>query len=326
MWYALKNNFGTSFDIKESVKPKIIVLLLTCIAYTSIAQEYINTTQGLNARAGLTFNFGSHIQRVGLYATVYYETDNMAFTIHWEHKYSLKSLGPSLSGYEMLLSAGVDFGLNKSETDFGSEIYAPTLTNYEYKVGYHYNWYVNTMGTQQPTGSIGLRFKHIEFVHENDILGKPRSDKYRTAALALIYHNNDQVYGIASSLWTGDKDDENAKPVNDSSFARYGYIDLSNARFGDSSHGVLNAFMKRDLGYGNVVGGAMGIDHEKVRNAIQNKFFHDMWFFPEQWNKAQHRHIPMVDREGRAYIYSEKQQIKKGSLYFDVNLNGGLFY
>ena len=283
-------------------------------------------SQGLGIRAGLTFNFGSHLQRMGLYASAFYETDNMAFTCHWDHKYTLKSYGPPISGYEMLLSFGANVGFLKSTKDFGGQVYAPTLTNYEYKLAYTYNWYFNKMGTQQPTGTIGIRFKHIEFVHENDILGKPRSDKFRTAALALIYHDDNMVYGISSALWTGDKDHENARRIDDTSFARFGYIDLSETPYGGSSHGALSVFTKRDLGFGNVITGAVGIDHDMVRDAIQNKFFHDMWFYPEQWNKAKNRHIPMVDVEGKAYTYSEGQQLKNGAPFFDINLNGALFY
>ena len=39
------------------------------------------------------------------------------------------------------------------------------------------------------------------------------------------------------------------------------------------------------LGFGNQISASLGYDHEKIRNAIQNKFMHDLWFWPSKWNK-----------------------------------------
>ena len=304
--------------------------LLISLAFLSSILIYgqeiqISKTGNLVLNAGITAQVGTHKQRLGITLSARYEYDQLAFGFRYSGYYAFRSLGPPIKGFESVLSPEINLGSERSNTQYIESSLAP-LSFSNYTVSYRYNWYLNTMGTSQRTGSIGIRVRQFELIHENDILAESRSDKFRTAAIGINYHYKYTVFRLSSIMWTGDKDDPNAKRINESSFSRYGYIDLSETKNGRCSHGILSLSATSQIGFGNQISAGIGYDHEKIRNAIQNRFMHDLWFWPSKWNKAKNRHIPMIDTQGNAYIYQEDQKIKQGKPYLDFGINSQPFY
>lgn len=304
-----------------------ITSILLLISSLGFSQEFNFGGKNTLIRGGITVNLGSHINRLGVYTGIFYRLDRIELSARLDLKYAGLMMGPRLKGIETLFKTGVKVGFAEgSENLMSRAAETELLSLWRYTMGYHINWYFNDMNTDQRTGTIAFRIDKVEITHENDILGEVASDKFRTAAFGMYYHDSLNIYGLETVLWTGDKDDEKARRVYDDTFARFGYIDLSSTTFGKHSHGILSSVVKRDIGFGMIAEAKVGIDHEKIRNTVQNKFMHDMYFWPEQWNKAKNLHIPMLDRAGNAYLYREDQILKEGSLFLQLNLNAEKFY
>lgn len=147
--------------------------------------------------------------------------------------------------------------------------------------------------------------------------------------MLLQYRNKNISIGINNLLWTG----ANGKRVNDENYpSRFGYMDLTNSQYGNLSHGLLGLQfqfvpIKNYYPYGKqTLQFNAGVDAEQIRNVIQNKLIHDMYFIPKAWQKTKNAHIPMISNNGEPFLYKENQKIKKPSLYLNGALNPGLFY
>lgn len=92
----------------------------------------------------------------------------------------------------------------------------------------------------------------------------------------------------------------------------------------NSSHGLLSLQVNYHAGYSQNLQANAGVDAEQVRNVVQNKIIHDLPFLPKRWNK--NCHIPMIDSEGKQYLYQENQKIRRPKVLLNVFGNPGLFY
>ena len=279
---------------------------------------------GLNG--GLMFSLGTHFQRVGLFVSGYYHVDYVQFNARLGVLYHFKGLGPA-GGIEKQVNIGPLLALGKK--DSLPDLFTGPVGNQTgrpYSIGYSYNMYFDRQNTSQRTGTIGLGAGKWGLVHENDLLASPGSDKYRTAAIMLYYTEGRQRVALQSILYTGNINSPGAKRVRGSSFARYGYIDLSETEHGKYSHGILSLGYSYLFPYQQVGRVALGIDSEHIRNGIQNKFMHDLYFVPEKWNKAHNLHLPMVTKDGKAYLYLPDQQLREARFFADISANGSLFY
>jgi len=279
---------------------------------------------GING--GLLFSLGTHFQKVGVFVSGYYHIDYLQFNARLAAHYNFKGLGPA-SGLEKQVNIGPLLALGKRDS-IPNMFTGPVgnQTGRKYSIGYSYNLYLDDQNTSQRTGSIGLGAGKVGFIHENDILANPGSDQYRTAALFLYYTEGLHRVGLKSVLYTGNKDSPGARRVRGSSFARYGYIDLSETEHGKYSHGLLSLAYAHRFPYRQEGRVEIGLDSEHVRNAIQNKFMHDLYFVPKKWNKTKNLHIPMVTRDGKAFLYEEGQEVKKNKFFIDFSANGSLLY
>ena len=77
---------------------------------------------------------------------------------------------------------------------------------------------------------------------------------------------------------------------------------------------------------GQILQANVGIDAEEIRNAVQNRFNHDMILIPKKWYKRNNCHIPMLDENGNPYLYLDGQKIKKPELYWNVFSGATNFY
>jgi hypothetical protein len=301
----------------------VLFLLCSCTAW---AQEmvYANTNIGFNI--GANFAVGSHFQRFGMNLNFFYVNQFFQANSEVRAYVSFKNLGPKKIYNELILSQGVVFGYGGKVGYFNPFINSVSnQTRYKNAVGYSYNAYFNKVKTTQQTGIVNLQFGAASLIVENDILAKPLLDRFRTGAFLLQYQHLDQFQAAVNcSMWTG----EMGKRVQDENghFIGNCYIDTTGGVYPRISHGLLSAQVKYNIGLSQNVQANIGIDAERVRNVMQNRFIHDVGFIPASWFKRYNCHIPMIDDKGEQYIYKEGQKVKKPEVYWNVFSNANLFY
>lgn len=102
--------------------------------------------------------------------------------------------------------------------------------------------------------------------------------------------------------------------------------DLRLCRFFGLSNGYWLRAQVQYAWYGfQTLGGEVGVDSEKVRHAVQNRFIHDMTFLPDKWVTMENPHVPMRDTEGGQYLFREGQTIKPAEPFVEVSMNPSLF-
>ena len=296
-----------------------IILMIACQSSAQFTR--------MGGKVGLNIHFGTHFQRLGITAGAFYIHEFIQVNGMTGLDYYLKTPGPGGRGLEGILSLGTTFLWGKDSVVYNPFMHQVSNQSYKpYSVGYAMNVYGDMKKTSQRTGVLGFQWKEFEFIHENDVLGNLKTDKYRTSAFLLAYRYEDMRFGMSSVLWTGNTGSLRAKNVHDKSFARFGYIDMTDAEFGNISHGILGVQAEYAF-YGHQVARAsIGIDAEQVRNVLQNKLAHDSWFLPEKWNKQRNYHVPMIDTKGDIYLYKEGQQVRPPRLYIDLSMNPYQFY
>lgn len=275
---------------------------------------------------GISFTAGTHVNRAGLFVSAYIFKDFYQFGLKSAYYYNFsgfegrKKYGEFQQNIAMLLSYGTTDSI---KNPFASPLI--NQTDRKNSFAYSYNFYWNKINTLQRTGILAFGFGRWQVLSENDIFATQASDRFRTASLLIKYNYLDYSFGISTILWTGDP--KGAKNIKDSTFkARYGYKDMSNQPYGNKSAGVLSLQMEYALPCYQNIKLAGGIDSEKVRNALQNKLMHDMYFVPEKINKAQNPHMPMIADDGSIYTYKKGQKIKKGRFYLRMAANESEFY
>jgi hypothetical protein len=284
---------------------------------------YKNNNLGFNI--GANFALGSHFQRLGINLNFFYV--NRFFQANSEIRtyFSFKNLGPRLVYPELVLSQGIAFAYGPKQNlvnPFISSI--SNQTGHLHSVAYSYNAYFNKIKTKQQTGILAFQFNRISVIAENDILGHTYFDRFRTGGFLIQYQHEDKFQvAINSTLWTGEMGN---KVVNDSNYKARCYIDTTKGRYTQYSHGLLSLQFKYNIGLSQNLQTNVGVDAEKVRNAVQNKFIHDMPFIPKKWIKPVNCHIPMLDTAGNQYLYKREQKIKKPQLYWNVFSNAAMFY
>jgi hypothetical protein len=288
-------------------------------------QLYQNQTFGISA--GAIVNLGSHVSKLGLHVSGYYYYQNLQINSIARWTFNYKNLGAPGKFRETKLGVGLvaAWGQNEAKQKYFHSLVS-NQTGRSYSVGYGYNFYFDNRNTSQRTGTVSFQFHDFEIIHENDILATSGSDRFRTAALMVAYSKDSIRVGLNSLLWTGNSNSPLAKTYYDTSFSRYGYKDLSNTPYGNFSNGVLGIQAEYALGFGQNLKFSSGIDSEQIRDLIQNKIIHDMYFIPANWVNTKNLHIPMLDRKGRPYLYRQDQLIKKSTFYYQFSLNDNDFY
>ena len=101
---------------------------------------------------------------------------------------------------------------------------------------------------------------------------------------------------------------------------------MRQAPHGAYSHGILSAQVQYAWYGFQILGAEVGIDSEKVRHAVQNRFIHDMNFMPDKWVTTENPHVPMRDAKGGQYLFREGQTIEPAEPFVEVSMNPSLFY
>ncbi len=292
------------------------------LCFNGFSQLELNKNYGINV--GFVSAIGTHVQRFGFvvqgYCACKFAQINAGIRVYDD----FKNLGPKGEHTEFNGALGLCLGYGKTTNEVNRFMSsASNQTGYKNSVSYSYNFWVNNVKTSQVTGIVALQFDRISVIIENDLLAKPMLDRFRTGAFLIQYQDKNVQYAVNCTLWTG-RMGEAVK--NDSLFPSIGYLNTVNSTYGNISHGLLSGQIKFANDYGQYLQANAGIDAEQVRNAVQNKFIHDMPFIPKKLNKAQNLHIPMIDREGNQYLYRKDQKIRKPKLFLNGYSSPNIFY
>ena len=279
-------------------------------------------------------DFGTHIQRIGLQTSAFATVSQHEFAFEYQVYFNLKNLGHEKTYWENTFRASYKFGFGEEDLFYlANPYFHPSIDHLseKYAIGYALNFYLNKVGTKQSTGTIGFYVDDWNINLENDLWGNTKGrDRFRTGNLSITLIQNEFLFSASSLLWTGETKCAEAVKVDDANDypARYGYKDISACPFGKYSHGIVQAtiaYVPEDF-FRQQFALSVGLDAERIRNFIQNKVIHDMYFLPEKVSKAKNLHVPMLDENGMPYLYRNDQQIRKAKFYFQASANGTFSY
>jgi hypothetical protein len=316
------------FDRNSKIFKRVKFLFLFCqvFFFTPLhAQETLYYRSGVGFNLGANLALGSHFQRFGVNFHFFYVNDHFQSNTELRAYFNFKNLGPEIMHPELLLSQGLLFSYGAPTAFFNPFLNSVSnQTRYSNSVAYSYNAYFNKIRTTQQTGIASLQFGPVSVISENDILARPLLDRFRTGAFLIQYQYKDLYQaGINCTMWTGAM---GCAIRGDSSFPAVGYIDTTGATYGRYSHGLLSAQFKYNMGLSQTLQANVGVDAEQVRNAMQNKLIHDVFFLPQSWFKRYNCHIPMIDCNGDQYLYKPGQKIRKPRFYWNLFSDPNLFY
>ncbi|MBS1651988.1 MAG: hypothetical protein JSU07_08275 [Bacteroidetes bacterium] len=302
----------------------IIKIILACSTANAQNEDVIYSTSHLYFNIGANVSIGTHFIRYGLNFNFSFVSGNLQANTQIKTYFNFKNLGPKLMYPEIVLSQAllVCYGKQKN---FNNPFFSilSNQSKFENSFGYAYNIYLNKINTSQVTGIIAMQFNRITLLSENDIFAKPMLDRFRTGAFLIQYQLDDKyIIGLNNTMWTGKMGNRIETNLNNT-FSKC-YLDTTKGVYSNYSHGLLSLQFMMSLNGGQFIQLNSGIDAEQVRNAVQNKFIHDMPFLPKKYNK--NCHIPMIDSKGQQYLYGQNQKIKKVSPYINFFSGASIFY
>jgi hypothetical protein len=291
------------------------------MCFNGFSQLEITKNYGINV--GFVSAIGTHVQRFGFVFQGYYVERFAQINAAVRVYTNFRNLGPRGEHTEFNGALGLCLGYGKTTTDINRFVSSiGNQTGYKNSFAYSYNIWYNRVHTSQVTGIAAFQFDRISVILENDLLAKPMLDRFRTGAFLVQYQDHYVQYAVNCTLWTGQMGQQ---VRNDSLFPHKGYLNTVGSTYGNLSHGLLSAQVKFANDYGQYLQANAGIDAEQVRNAVQNRFIHDMPFIPKKFNK-QNLHIPMIDTTGNQYLYRRDQVIRKPKLVLNGYTSPNIFY
>jgi hypothetical protein len=305
----------------------VIIFILFHILNLS-AQQFQSDCCG--ASVGVSIQFGTHINRIGLFAKSYaiYKDFQLNADVRWHFNY--RAFGPDLSGSEFVYKIGAVWAwgdVDTLENPFLSPV--GNQLGKRNSIGYSFNHYFDNIATNQKTGFISIQLNRLHFIMENDAFAGAPADKYRTAAAILQYRiSPTSLLSLNTILWTGDPFTNfiDTQTFDDNYPSQYGYRDMSNASYGNYSNGIFGLQFKTMFPFGQEMRYDIGFDSEWIRHFFQNIIIHDLYILPKVLNPMKHPHIPMVSNDGSQYLFLEGQKVKPMSLFAQFGWNGTVFY
>lgn len=300
--------------------------ILKCLSFKLL----IIISFGLNAqpqfawKAGLNFQLGTHIQRLGLMYQVFVYGN--AFQVSqgvWAH-FNFKNLGPKGIYPEMKMFAGFQYSWNPEPGEKYMLSEFSNLTNRINHLGYNFYWYLDKLKMSQTAGALHLNINQVLFVIDNDAFGlNAIDDKFRTGGSYIGFQKDSMMFGLQATLWTGKS--HGTVAVADTSYpSRFGYRDIRNTEHAEKSHGILALRADYQWTYRQTARAEVGVDAEQVRHLIQNKLIHDG--ASRRLMRSKNPHYPMLQEDGSMYLFREDQNVRKPKPYFQLSANQPLFY
>ena len=300
----------------------ISIILFAFVNISAICQNHFG------GKLGVSFQFGTHMNRLGLTYQLYYINQFMQFGHGALIQYNFKSLGPPIKFGEAQFYSSVQVLWNESNK-YNRHLLNEyvIMANKRNAAGYLWRYYLDQANTSQATGGVNVSSGQFTFIMENDFLGfyKGHHDKYRTGSWGVFYNKNDFLVMLQSTLWTGNAN-ESVRILNSNYPNQNAYKDLSNAHFGKLSHGILALRLDGALGLGQTYRIESGIDAEPVRHFFQNKLIHDLIRKTHPSKPQRNPHVPMLQPNGMPYLYQPNQDIKPAEWYFQMGMNNFMFY
>ena len=279
---------------------------------------------------GLSFSFGTTVNRIGIHGAFYSTLEFAQVNLGSSLYYNFQSYGLKGKTIELQSGAGLQFGFGSTDTLRNNFIgLMENNTFHDLSAGLAYLYYWDRQGTSQSTGIIGLNAYNWTISTENDLFGNfiHQNDRFRTGAFLVEYQYLNTKIGIEAVLWTHDYSDcTRIQQQGETDWARFGYYEDKNVKNRAHSLGLLSFQLKQWLPCNQQAELNIGVNSEKVRNAIQNEFIHDQPFFPDALIKRKPAHIPMMTTSAEQYLYLPNQLIKPASFYFNIGLNTLSFY
>ena len=283
--------------------------------------------------AGISFAFGTHQNRIGVSASAYYTYAFAQVNAGLKGFYNFQSLGIHQKSFELQMGGGCQLGFGNRDS-VRSPFVNLTENNMRqnYSAGYAYHIYLDNQKTSQASGTLSLNVLNFKFATENDLFGFGQGwkDRYRTGGVHVEYRHEQFKFAINSTIWTDDY--SICSKVLDSDYpSRFGYKKDDRVKFGGYNIGLLSARVNwlippRWVPLNQNLQMDVGIDAEKVRHVVQNKWIHDHYPIPEKLIKRNPCHIPMDAKGGGQYLFLDDQEIESPRFYFNFGMNQGLFY
>ena len=134
----------------------------------------------------------------------------------------------------------------------------------------------------------------------------------------IQYQKDDYQFGINATMFTG----QMGERITDENYPFVGvYENTVGGKYTQFSHGLLSAQFKYAGDYNQTYQANIGVDSERVRHAIQNRFTHDILI-----GRGLNAHVPMIDDKGEQYLFKEGQKVKPIKFYMNLFSNPSLFY
>lgn len=304
------------------MKPKLLyITIILCLSFTLNAQKWEQNGWGL--QIGISADFGTHINQIGFKIQGYYSYEFVQVNIGNHIRFNTTHLGKREDFVTQRINTGIVLM-------GGREVASPQLildglnhqSKNEFAVAYNYLWYFDNIGTSQRSGGWGIHIQQFSVLIENDLFAGSGRDRFRTSHASVSYH--DDLYNISlnTQLWTGETWGTKLQNTSDSMY-QVGYKDLTATHYGKTSHGILSLGFDYQIMFGNYLSGVIGIDSERVRHGLQNRFMHDKKFIPERW-RTPNVNYPMLNSDGIPVHF--KSEAKPAKPFLQIGLNRNFSY
>ena len=304
---------------------------LSCIPLSDASGQDVNDPWKVHLQ--VVSSFGYPENTVGFRIVGEYKVGEEAeLALAYGLSYNFRSYGPNIRHLEhsIMGTAHYVWGDEMSDPDEEDLSYIKFLDSRSYQNSFGYTWqrFFNRIGTSQNVGTIHMRFNKTVTQFSNDVFANTNGkDRYRTGGFAFGFYENKTLYMSKLLIWTGDSHCKEMKKIRETDYpARWGFRDITDCNYGKLSHGILSFGVTKDIGYGQTVGGNLGIDSESIRHLIQNKVFHDLYFVPRFMNKTKNLHLPMKTENGENFLFQDGQKVRKNRLVWQFSLNPTTLY
>lgn len=299
------------------MKLKFYYIFILIFLSTSLrAQKWSDDHWGV--QVAITADIGTHINQIGLKVQGYYSYEFVQLNLGNHIRFNASHFGGRKDFVTQRINTGI--ALLAGKRNSRPQLILDGLnhqSNHDYALAYNYLWYFDNAGSSQRSGGFGLHIQQISLYVENDLFAGSGRDMYRTSHASVSYHDDLYNFSLNTQLWTGNTRGTRLLNTLDSIYVK-GYKDLSATHYGKTSHGILSLGVDYQIFYGNYLSAVAGIDSERIRNGLQNRFMHNKKFVPMRWRKP-NVNYPMLNSEGLPVHHKEEAAPAKFFLQFGLN-------
>ena len=293
-----------------------MIIVFFLFSFSSFSQSWSSKNIGLST--GVTVNFWTHVNSVGLILKTYYSDYFYQINIGSSITWNFQSYGNRKMFWENRTYLGLALlgGKKDNSIDFQLDGLAHQ-TVFRNAVSFNYLWYFDNVGTSQRSGGFGLSINKVNLFFENDVFGGQANDRFRTGHFFASYRYENFKFGSGIYLWTGETEGTPWKRECSENCPN-GFKDLSNLPYGKTSHGILYGSVLYNLPFRQNAFLKIGLDSEHIRHGVQNKLIHDLIFIPKKIERKT-PHYPRLNEDG--FPVFEKNKTRKNKFYLQSGLN-----